>query len=390
VGVAVCVAAAWAGGAPLVPADGGRAGGAGAAVAVFFGGLVAAFCAYALALLVLRRGSGRLALVAAIAAVVQLLPLAAPPLLSTDAWTYWEYGEIAEAGGNPYRDPPLAFPANPAYDDAGAAWRDTTSVYGPVFTLLSEGVARAVGTSSAAAAWVFKLLAAVSMLALTALAALLARDRALAAAFVGWNPLLAVHFAGGGHNDALMLAFVLGALALAAGGRRGAAAVAWVVSIAVKWVSGIFFLLRAVEARAARRPVAHFAFAAAALGVALAATWRYGVEWLRAFAPLAQNADTSTSYALPSRLELLGLPRPVALGLAAAVLLGGLALLARRAHRGEPYLGRTGCLLVATTPYLAPWYAVWAVPLAGADDDPPAQLAALALCAYLLPQTVPL
>ncbi|HZG35756.1 MAG TPA: polyprenol phosphomannose-dependent alpha 1,6 mannosyltransferase MptB [Gaiellaceae bacterium] len=357
---------------------------------MFFAALVTAFCAYAAALFVLRRAGGRLVLIAAVAVVVQLLPLGAPPLLSTDAWTYWEYGEIAEEGGNPYSDPPRAFPANPAYDHAGAAWRDTTSVYGPVFTLLSEGVARAAGTSSAAAAWSFKVLAAAAMLALTALAALLARDRVRAAAFVGWNPLLAVHFAGGGHNDALMLALVLGALVLAAGGRRRAAAAAWVLSITVKWVSAIFFLLRALEARASRRPVAHLSFAAATLAVAAVATWRYGVEWLRAFAPLAQNAETSTSYALPSRLELLGLPRPVALGLAGAALLGGLVLLARRAHRGEAHLGRTGCLLVATTPYLAPWYAVWAVPLAAADDDPPAQLAALGLCAYLLPQTVPL
>src|SRR5687768_17640455 len=35
-----------------------------------------------------------------------LLPLAAPLLLSTDAWTYWEYGAIANEGGNPYRDTP--------------------------------------------------------------------------------------------------------------------------------------------------------------------------------------------------------------------------------------------------------------------------------------------
>jgi hypothetical protein len=35
------------------------------------------------------------------------------------------------------------------------------------------------------------------------------------------------------------------------------------------------------------------------------------------------------------------------------------------------------------------WYVVWAVPLAAAEDDRPAQLIALGLCAYLLPQTIP-
>ena len=47
-----------------------------------------------------------------------------------------------------------------------------------------------------------------------------------AAAFVGWNPVIAVHFAGGGHNDALMIALVLGA-ALAVRGRPQLAGAAW-------------------------------------------------------------------------------------------------------------------------------------------------------------------
>jgi hypothetical protein len=102
----------------------------------------------------------------------------------------------------------------------GANWRDTTTVYGPVFTLASEGHAAAAGDSPAVAAWVYKALGALAMLALTALAAFLGRERAFAAAFVGWNPLLAVHFAGGGHNDAWMMALVLGALALGAVGKR--------------------------------------------------------------------------------------------------------------------------------------------------------------------------
>jgi alpha-1,6-mannosyltransferase len=386
--VGVCVWAAWAQGAPLVPDDAGRATGDGAWPGVFLGALAVAFAAYLGALWLLRRGRVRPVAVGVVALVVQLLPLAAPLLLSTDAWTYWEYGAIAREGGDPYADEPQDFPENPAFEHAGADWRDTTSVYGPGFTLLSEGVARASGSSEDAAAWTFKTLAALSLLALTALAAVLARERAFAAAFVGWNPLLAVHFGGGGHNDALMLALVLGALALAGSGRRSAAAAAWVLSIFVKWVSAVFFVLRAVEARASRRPVAHAGFAVAAVAAAGVATWRYGLEWVRAFVPLARNAEERTSYALPRRLEQLGLPEELALALAAIALVAGLALLARRAHGGRPYLGRAGCLLLATTPWLAPWYAVWAVPLAAVDEDPPAQVAALALCAYLLPQAI--
>ncbi len=99
------------------------------------------------------------------------------------------------------------------------------------------------------------------MLALVLLAARLGRPRAFAAAFVGWNPLLAVHFAGGGHNDALMMVLVLSALAWSAAGRTNAAGAAWAAAIAIKWVPSIFLVLRAVEARATGRPVRHLGFA---------------------------------------------------------------------------------------------------------------------------------
>jgi alpha-1,6-mannosyltransferase len=221
---------------------------------LFLGFLSGAFLAYLVALLLIRSGAPGLVPVLAVAAAVQLAPLASPLLLSTDAYTYWDYGRIgAVHGGNPYSDEPSAFPRDPAYARMGADWRDTTTVYGPVFTLASEGHAAVVGDSPRAAAWVYKALGALAMLTLTALAAFLGRERAFAAAFVGWNPLLAVHFAGGGHNDAWMMALVLGALALGAVGKRHWAGAAWVGAIAIKWVAVVFLPLRALEARAQGR-----------------------------------------------------------------------------------------------------------------------------------------
>ncbi|MDQ3065785.1 MAG: glycosyltransferase 87 family protein [Actinomycetota bacterium] len=388
--VAGCVAVAWIEGAPLVPADAGRAAG-GSLGAVFLALLLAAFGAYLGALWLLRRRAPGLRAVLVAAAAIQLLPLAGPLLLSTDAWTYWEYGRIAAVhDGDPYVDVPSRFPDDPAYDDAGAAWRDTTSVYGPVFTLVTEAVARVAGSSEEAAAWIFKTFAALSVLACVLLAARLARDRPFAAAFVGWNPLLAIHFGGGGHNDALMMALALGALVLAASGRRSLAAVGWVAATLIKWIPAVLFGLRAIEARATGRRVSHLAFAAAALVAGAIATIRYGPDWLRAFGPLARNAEGQTSYALPHRVEQLGAPRDIALVLAALVLVAGLAWLAREALRGRARLGLAACLLLATTPWLAPWYTIWALPLAAAEDDRRAQLVSLAFCAYLLPQTIPL
>lgn len=352
---------------------------------------MAAFLSYLAALALARRRVPALRAVLAAAFAIQLLPLLGPLLLSTDAWTYWEYGRIAAVhDGNPYVDTPDEFPDDPAYGHAGAAWRDTTSVYGPAFSLFSEAVALVSGSSAAAAAWIFKVLAAIGVLACVVLAARLARDRPYAAALVGWNPLLAIHFAGGGHNDSVLVALTLGAIVLAAGGRKGLAGAAWAVAILIKWIPLVYFALRAIEARAARRRVGHAGFAAAAAVVLAVATWRYGLDWVRAAGPLTRNAEEQSSYALPHRLEQLGAPHWLVLVLAVGALALGLAWLAREAHRGRIHLGLAGCLLLATTPWLTPWYVIWALPMAAAEEDRRAQLLALGFCAYLLPQAVPL
>ena len=339
----------------------------------------------------LRRGAVRLAVVGALAAAIQLAPLGAPLLISSDAWTYWDYGRIAAVhGGNPYTQPPREFAADPAYPYIGGAWHGATSVYGPLFTLGSEPVAVAAGSSSDAAAWLFKSFAAVAMLGTVALSALLARRRAFAAALVGWNPLLALHFAGGGHNDAWMALLVMSALALGASGRRQWAGVAWVAAVFVKWIAVVFLPLRALEAQARRRRVGHLGFALAAVVIAAAASAQFGWHWLEAFGPLARNANKETQFALPHRLKELGVPHDVALGLLAAAFAVAYLWLARQAWRGRARLGLAAGLLLCASPYLVPWYAVWALPVAAAEDDPPAQWLAVAISAYLLRQRVPI
>src|SRR5262249_50596394 len=176
---------------------------------------------------------------------------------------------------------------------------------------------------------------AIAALASAALAATLARRRALALAFVGWNPILAIHLAGGGHNDAWIGLLVLGALALAASRRATAAGVSWIAAVAVKWVPLVFLALQLLEARAQRRRLGLAGMLGGAAAVGAVASWRYGWRWLGALAPLADNARQETRYALPHRLESAGLSRDVSIGLAVAVLAGGLALLARRAALGR-------------------------------------------------------
>jgi hypothetical protein len=380
---------AWQSGSPLVPRDGGTA--EQGTAWPFFTLLVAAFGTYLAGLLLVRRVPAPVKAVLVVAAVVQLVPLTAPLLLSTDAWTYWGYGWIgAEGGGNPYVDPPSEFPESPAAPYLGAAWRDTTTVYGPVFTAVSEPVADVAGSSSEVAAWLYKSLAAAGLLAACAAVASVASRKALAVAFVGWNPVLAVHAAGGGHNDALVGGLAALAVALTLRRRHELSGALWIVAVLVKWVPLVFLALSSLAARARSRPLGWRGIAGAAVFLCAIATWLYGVEWLRAAKPLAGNAARETSYALPSRLEQLGLPDGVALALAVAVLVAGLALLSRDALQGRARLGLAACLVLVTTPYLAVWYLAWAVPLAAPEDERASRLAALALTAYLLPQTIPL
>ena len=64
--------------------------------------------------------------------------------------------------------------------------------------------------------------------------------------------------------------------------------------------------------------------------------------------------------------------------------------LAREAWRGNARLGLATVALLLAVPYLVVWYVVLALPLAAAEDDESAGLLSLALCAYLLRQTIPL
>jgi alpha-1,6-mannosyltransferase len=388
--VVAAFASAYPASSPLVPEHDAQDGGW---AWVYLVAAAAAFAAYLGGLLALERARrAQIGAVLALAAAIQLAPLAGPVLLSTDVYTYWDYGRIgAVHDGNPYEDEPSRFPDDPAYPLMGDQWRDTTSVYGPGFTLSSEAHASLVGDSPDTAAWAYRVPAALAMVALTLLAARLGRNSAYAAAFVGWNPLLALHFAGGGHNDAWMMALVLAALALGASGRRVLAGVAWALSVAIKWLPLVFLPLRYLEARRQGRQVGHAGFVVTIGAVAAIATILYGGAWLGAFGPLRENlVEERAAYSIPSRLSGLGIPEGVAVAVLAALFVLAYAWLLREAWRGRARLALTAGLILVATSWLVPWYAVWAVPLAAVEEDPPARWLALGLSAYLLRDAVPL
>jgi hypothetical protein len=389
--VTLAAACAWPGDSPLEPLHGGHPEGDARWAWLYLGAAVGAFIAYVIGLGLLVRRASRVVPIAVIALAIQLAPLAAPLLLSTDAWTYWGYGRIAAVhDANPYEDEPSQFANDPSFPFIGTEWHDTTSVYGPAFTLASEPIAEAAGASEDAAAWIYKTLAALAVCASAVLAARLSARKAFAWAFVGWNPLLALHFAGGGHNDAWMVVLVLAGLALLAVEQRRLGGAAWALAIAVKWVPLVLLPLHALAERNRGQRLGYVGLGAVAVVIAAVATWRYGFAWIGALGPLAGNAGEGTSFALPRRLETIGVPYALAVGVLVAAFAVAYLLLVREAWRGRARLALAACLLLLATPYLVAWYVVWAVPLAAAEDDAWAQVLALGLSAYLLSQTVPI
>jgi hypothetical protein len=377
---------AWPDPSPLEPLHGGNPQGDKSWSWAFLVAAAVALAAYVAGWSLVRSRAVALAAVAAVAVAVQLAPLAGPLLLSTDAWTYWNYARLAAVHDrNPYRSVPEDEFGDPSLPWVGAVWVQTSSIYGPAFTLASEPVGHT--TSPYLAAWYFKGAAALAMLLATLAAARVASNRAAAVAFVGWNPVVALHAAGGGHNDAWMAALLTGALALAAAGRRQAAGAAWALAVLVKWIPLLLLPLHLV---AKRRRFGWPGFGAAAAAVGILATVRYGTGWLDAVVPVARKAGERTSYALPSRIAELGVPRGLATALLAAGFVAGYALLVREAARGRPRLALASVLLLLASPWLVVWYLAWPVSLAGAEEDRTAQWLTVALSAYLLPQAIPL
>jgi hypothetical protein len=174
------------------------------------------------------------------------------------------------------------------------------------------------------------------------------------------------------------------AVALAAGdrGRPRWAGVAWSVAVLVKWVPALLLPLRALDARASRRRVDHVAFAATTLIVLGVATVLWRFHWLHAVGPLSRNAARETSYALPQRT---GLPWWLFAGAYAVAYVW----LLREATRGRARLGLALALLLPALPYLIAWYVLWPLTLSPYDEDDTAIVLSLVLCAYLLPQRIP-
>lgn len=388
-------------GAALVPgAEGDAPGwllgifgdGLGLSAGVYLGLLYAAVLAW-VAVVALAGRIHRRAVGAAIAALVVLFTLA-PPLLSLDLFSYISYARLGvENGLNPYEYPPSAIPGDEAAMRV-MAFRDAVSVYGPLFTLVSYPLG-ALGVP--AALWSLKVLAGLSVAAMAALTARMATARGVepraAAAFVALNPLVLVHVVGGGHNDGLMAALAVGAVALIASERQLAGGASAISAIAVKSAAAVVVPFAVVGSTGRGRVRLLAALAAAALVVAAVALAFFGPSALEALSVAGNNQSTVSRWSVPGALSRafgldIGLLRGV-MGVAYA--LAVLALL-RWVASGADWVRAAGWatlgLLVATA-YITPWYLVWLLPLAAISRDRALIAATAAFTAFQTINAIP-
>ncbi len=340
-------------------------------------GLLAAF-----AVLLLEAWRGRVGVWAVVGAAAAAIAIttAGPLLLSRDVFSYAAYGRIvALHGANPYVVAPSRFASDPFTVAASPQWVGVPSLYGPVFTLLSAGIARAWSGSPGATIAAFKVLAGLCALGAVGLLASWPSERqAFAAAAVGLNPVVVVHAVGGGHNDALLalLLVLAAAVALRPNAPNGMIvtvllAMATLVKVfaVVPLLIWVWSLVRVGPARDRVRVAASHVGVAAVIAVAASAPFVAGTKTLHWIATTSSVEGWASGPRLVARAaRAVGLGSAGARGVDAAFIVAFAVVLWRILRRAVPDHATKDwaaalLLLALALPYLVPWYAAWFLPL---------------------------
>ncbi|MCG2701239.1 hypothetical protein L6267_03675 [Candidatus Parcubacteria bacterium] len=131
------------------------------------------------------------------------------PIGSTDVFTYINQIRVSSAHhANPYTVPYSAFPDDALYYFINTHWTENTSPYGPLFIGIGRILALAGGSSLILTLFIFKLFfVSVHILNCLLIYKIFKDERALL--LYGWNPLIIYEFAINGHNDVLIIFFLL-------------------------------------------------------------------------------------------------------------------------------------------------------------------------------------
>lgn len=345
--------------------------------------VVVAVCVAVLGWILARAGALRLRLAIVVAVVIQVLPLAGPLLLSKDIYLYWAVSRIVTVHhANPYVASIDDYKTDPAFPYPSQSWRPYPAAYGPVWEELATVPGSAGGTSAHRAELAYRVFAVLGILATIGLVARRTRSPA-GVALVGWSPLVALHYAGGGHSDAWMMALLV--LGVAAGTTATSGA-AWALSGGFKPVPVILLPLALAERRLHLPRGWWIAIVGTTAAISIAATLHYGTVWLT---EQARGIHRGVGYPTPLGgvhwLTQLGLAHSRAVLVAAAAFAVVYALLLREAWvHGRARLALAATALILTSTLIGPWYGLWPLALAAVEGEAVGGAAALALSAYLL------
>lgn len=161
----------------------------------------------------------RLAAILLPAALFSLLLIGAFPINALDIYNYLLLGRVeAIFGQNPYLVASAAIPQESWLPYAGE-WGKGISPYGPAFQVAASLIARLSGDHLLAGLLLWKMLGALTLLGSAVLIWLLLAAstpgrRAAHTLLWAWNPALLLTFAMNGHNDGLMIFWLLAGLLL--------------------------------------------------------------------------------------------------------------------------------------------------------------------------------
>jgi alpha-1,6-mannosyltransferase len=324
----------------------------------------------------------------AIAALLALV-LLAPPLLSTDVFSYQAYARLWTVyGTNPYLSGP--YPGmflDPLYHYIGAKWVITPTSYGPLFTLLSAPLGNLSANEHvaiAANALAYKAIAALACLGTLALIWNAARLRGLnplrGVALFGLNPLVVFYGVGGGHNDFLMLLLTTGAVYALLAHRERASGALIALGAGIKLTGFLllpFMLASGVElgARTRRRSII-VGVAVASVVVAAVGFAAFGSGQFQLIGTLRKVQQEGDWHSIPGFLNLgLGLSTlsHIAGLLLGVIFVAAFAWLLRRVWRGEmdwiDGAAWATLVMLLTASSLLPWYVAWLLPLVALCTD---------------------
>ncbi len=338
----------------------------------------------------------------ALIGALHLVVFLGPVLLSTDVFSYIAYARMGvEHGINPYLHGPSAITGDPVFRYVGHDWRRVESAYGPLYTLLSYPLG-ALGVRGAL--WGMKVEAQLASLATLWLvwrcAKARGRDPLAAVIAVGVNPLYILYGLGGAHNDLIMIAAMMAAVALTlipaeGSGRREAGAAAVVVAGALVKATVAALLPFMILSRRRLAPVLG---AVAAIAVGALVGWAvFGIHGINLVAALNRDAGFVSSDSFATEIaHLFGKPGvfPVDHDLLKAGLVVIVAHLLWRTWRGYDWIAASGWTLLAisvTSTWLLAWYILWPLPLALVARDRRLLVATLAVQAlFIVHQVTPL